>query len=135
MGTKHQVLVRMDHNNLQYFKKPQNLNCHQARWMQKMANYNFLLEHRLEHQHKVVDFLSRPLRENEGKDDNTKTTFLPVSKFTKMKFPAELEQRRKILACYYNHPLAGHSGIDKTKVLVKWHFEDKGVNKFMEAYV
>ena len=44
-GAKHQVLVQMDHNNLQYFKKPQNLNLRQARWMQEMADYNFLLEH------------------------------------------------------------------------------------------
>ena len=118
-GTKHQVLVRMDHNNLEYFKKPQNLNRCQARWMQEMADYDFLLEHRPGHQHKVADFLLRPFGENEGEDNNARTTLLLETQFTKMEFPMEIEQQRKILAQYHDHPLAGHLGIDKTKALIK----------------
>ena len=84
-----------------------------------MANYDFLLEHRLGHQHKVADFLSHPFGENKGEDDNTGTTLLPETHFAKMEFPTDAEQRRKILARYHDHPMAGHPGIDKTKALVK----------------
>ena len=52
-----------------------------------------------------------------------------------MEFPTDMEQRRKILARYHDHPTAGHPGIDKMKALVKCHFEGEGINKFTEAYV
>src|ERR1700691_2048173 len=38
--------VWTDHQNLQYFRAPQKLNCRQARWISEMANYNFKLLHK-----------------------------------------------------------------------------------------
>ena len=83
----------------------------------------------------MADFLSRPVGEDEGEEDNIGTTLLPHTKFAKMEFPSELDQRQKILARYHDHPTAGHPRIDKTKALVKRRFIGENVNTFTEAYV
>jgi hypothetical protein len=42
-GAQHTTLVRCDHNNLKYFKLPQNLTSRQARWKALLEDYDFQL--------------------------------------------------------------------------------------------
>ena len=42
---KHIFEIWTDHANLQYFKKPQNLNRQQARWLTKIQEFHFTLHH------------------------------------------------------------------------------------------
>ena len=43
---QHLVEIWTDHNNLQYFKKPQKLNRQQARWVPELADYDYMLHHK-----------------------------------------------------------------------------------------
>lgn len=45
-GSKHEIRVQTDHNNLQYFFKAKNLNAKQARWAQYLAAYDFVIEYK-----------------------------------------------------------------------------------------
>ena len=46
LGAKEPVEIWTDHQNLQYFKKPQKLNCHQARWVMEISEYIIQLYHK-----------------------------------------------------------------------------------------
>ncbi|RMZ74716.1 hypothetical protein DV738_g5685, partial [Chaetothyriales sp. CBS 135597] len=45
-GSPHPVRVRTDHQNLCYFMTTKELNGRQARWAEKLARFNFFIEHR-----------------------------------------------------------------------------------------
>jgi hypothetical protein len=51
MGTSKHFEIWTDHQNLQYFRKPPKLNHQQARWITKLAEYKFKLEHKLHKTH------------------------------------------------------------------------------------
>ncbi|SJL11309.1 uncharacterized protein ARMOST_14712 [Armillaria ostoyae] len=46
MGALEDVEIWTDHQNLQYFRKPQKLNRRQARWVTELAEYHFTLKHK-----------------------------------------------------------------------------------------
>jgi hypothetical protein len=45
-GSTHPVRVLTDHNNLKYFMTTKDLNSRQARWAEKLARFDFFIEHR-----------------------------------------------------------------------------------------
>jgi len=45
-GSAHTVTVLTDHNNLQYFMTTKELNGRQARWAEKLARFDFVIQHR-----------------------------------------------------------------------------------------
>lgn len=51
--------VWTDHRNLEYFRKPQDLNCQQARWITLLSDYNFTIYHKPGKMHVKADLLSR----------------------------------------------------------------------------
>ena len=53
-----QFEIWTDHKNLEYFKKPQKLNYHQARWMTELQEYDFQLIHKPGSSQKKIDTLS-----------------------------------------------------------------------------
>lgn len=46
-GARETFKIWSDHKNLGYFRNPRNLNRRQARWVTKLAEYDFTLHHRL----------------------------------------------------------------------------------------
>jgi hypothetical protein len=52
------VEVWTNHANLQYFHKPQKLNCQQARWLTQLQDYDYTLHHILGKANSKVDLLS-----------------------------------------------------------------------------
>ena len=50
--------VLTDHQNLTYFRKPQNLNRRQARWIMDLQEYNFTIKHRPGKTNTKADLLS-----------------------------------------------------------------------------
>ena len=46
LGAKQPVEIFTNHQNLQYFKKPQKLNCCQARWVTELSEYVIQLYHK-----------------------------------------------------------------------------------------
>ena len=71
-----QFEIWTDHKNLGYFKKPQKLNRHQARWTTELQEYNFQLVHKPSSLQKKIDILSRRPDHSQGKNDNEDQTVL-----------------------------------------------------------
>jgi hypothetical protein len=46
MGASEEFEIWTDHQNLQYFRKPQKLNRRQARWVTELAEYHYSLHHK-----------------------------------------------------------------------------------------
>ena len=44
-GTEEQIKILTNHQNLTYFRKPQNINQRQVRWVLDLQEYNFVLKH------------------------------------------------------------------------------------------
>ena len=58
-GAKEVVEVLTDHQNLTYFRKAQNINRRQARWILDFQDYNFVIKHRSGKSNSKADLLSR----------------------------------------------------------------------------
>ena len=58
MGATEEIEIWTDHQNLQYFRKPQKLNRRQARWVTELAEYHFVLHHQPGTANKKADLLS-----------------------------------------------------------------------------
>jgi hypothetical protein len=77
MGAVHDIEIFTDHQNLQYFRKPQKLNRRQARWLTELTEYHYTLHHIPGKQNTKADALSRRPDLNEGVDtDNENETLL-----------------------------------------------------------
>ncbi|SJL06532.1 uncharacterized protein ARMOST_09873 [Armillaria ostoyae] len=59
MGALEDVEIWTDHQNLQYFRKPQKLNRRQAQWVTELAEYHFILKHKPGTANIKADLLSR----------------------------------------------------------------------------
>ena len=59
MGATEEVEIWTDHQNLQYFRKPQKLNRRQARWVNELAEYHFTLHYQPGTANKKANLLSR----------------------------------------------------------------------------
>ena len=46
LDTKHPFTILMDHKNLEYFTKPQDLSCGQVHWNQILQEYHYVIQHR-----------------------------------------------------------------------------------------
>ncbi len=68
LGAKDTVEVFTNHQNLQYFKKPQKLNQRQARWVTKL--YDIQMIHKPGRMMGKADALSRMTGLEKGKKDN-----------------------------------------------------------------
>ena len=62
--------VLTDHQNLTFFRKPQNLNRRQARWILNLQEYNFKITHRSGKSNAKADLLTRRADYPKGENDN-----------------------------------------------------------------
>ena len=69
-GVKILTEVLTDHQNLTYFKKPQNLNRRQARWVMDLQEYDFVIKYRPGKANMKADLLSRRAGHERGETDN-----------------------------------------------------------------
>ena len=81
MGARETFEILTDHQNLEYFKKPQKLNRRQARWIMELAEYDFILHHRAGALNKKADLLSRRSDHDQGKNDNENVVMLKPEHF------------------------------------------------------
>ena len=59
LGAHHKFLIRSDHENLKYFKSPQKISTHQARWHVFLQDYDFELVHFPGKSNTIADLLSQ----------------------------------------------------------------------------
>jgi len=83
-GTEEQIEILTDHQNLTYFRKPQNVNRRQARWVLDLQEYNFVLKHRPGKTNTKADALSRRADHDKGETDNEGTTLLKEECFIRV---------------------------------------------------
>ncbi|SJL17381.1 uncharacterized protein ARMOST_20931 [Armillaria ostoyae] len=96
MGTLEDVEIWTDHQNLQYFHKPQKLNCQQARWVTKLGEYHFILHHKPGTQNVKADLLSQRNDHDQGEDDNGDITVLSPEHFWAMIMPTTGETHERV---------------------------------------
>jgi len=80
-ATPYAFEIYMDHHNLMYFTKSQNLSKHQARWQMWMTHFNYSLIYKKGTQMHVADTLSRRSNHYVSSSDDNKDQVLlnPVS--------------------------------------------------------
>ena len=69
-----------DHKNLEYYKEPHHINRRIARYVQRMQDYNFIIQH-IPGDSNKLDALSRRPDYDQGVHDNTNVTVLPPHLF------------------------------------------------------
>jgi reverse transcriptase-like protein len=127
LGANHPITIWTDHKNLQYFCQLQKITGWQARWMEFLQDFDFVLEHIPGHTNTVADLLSHRKDLNKGVDSCT-CILLPLSLFLcrilqpdtvhKIYLEDDPEKRREVLQELHNSPSAGHPGIANTWTLV-----------------
>ncbi len=104
MGATQDFEIWTDHQNLQYFWKPQKLNCQQAHWVTELAEYHFTLHHKAGTANKKADLLSQRADHEQGKDDNDEVVVLKPEHFRAMIMPMIEEMQKRIKhATHYHH--------------------------------
>ncbi len=103
MGAAQDFEIWTDHQNLQYFRKPQKLNCRQARWVTELAEYHFTLHHKPGASNKKADLLSHRAEYEQGKEDNDEVIVLKPEHFRALVMPTIEEVHTKIKQATLNH--------------------------------
>ncbi|SJL04865.1 uncharacterized protein ARMOST_08236 [Armillaria ostoyae] len=102
MGAAVDFEIWTDHQNLQYFHKPQKLNRRQARWVTELAKYHFTLHHKPGASNKKADLLSRRADHPQGQDDNDEIIVLAPKHFQAMIMPITDETHEHIKSATRN---------------------------------
>ena len=84
-GYNAEIEVLTDHQNLTYFRKPQNFNRRQARWILDLQEYNFTIKHQSGKSNTKADLLSRRANYPRGENDNQGVTLLKTEHFRNVK--------------------------------------------------
>ncbi|SJL04219.1 uncharacterized protein ARMOST_07580 [Armillaria ostoyae] len=103
MGATVDFEIWTDHQNLQYFRKPQKLNRCQVRWVTELAEYHFTLHHKPGTSNRKADLLSRRADHPQGQDDNDEVTVLAPEHFRAMIMPTTDETHERIKSMTRNH--------------------------------
>ncbi len=96
MGAAVDIEIWMDHQNLQYFRKPQKLNRRQAHWVTELAEYHFVLHHKPGALNKKADLLSCRDDHDQGKDNNGDIVVLQPAHFWALIMPMTNEVHTKV---------------------------------------
>jgi hypothetical protein len=103
--------VLTDHQNLTFFRKLQNLNRRQARWIMDLQEYNFTIKHRPGKANTKADLLSQRAGFPKGEKDNEDVILLKENHFRNIEIRLNEESRewldlrseiKKIHRRYYN---------------------------------
>jgi len=89
MGACQDFEIWTDHQNLEYFCKPQKLNHRQACWVTELANYHFTLHHKPRRAGLKADLLSRRADHATREDDNMNVTVLKPKHFCQVELITE----------------------------------------------
>ena len=73
--------ILTNHKNLEFFRKSQDLNQHQARWQQIMQEYHYMMEHHPGKTNPADPLSQRPDFENGVENDNKQIILLPDDLF------------------------------------------------------
>ena len=110
-GTKHKVIVHIDHKGLMFFLKTKQLSPRQVRWLKELACYDFAIKHIRGENNIGADALSRrPNYQNPNKPIKP----MLVKKSDYMQIIEATEKNNDIIKEIHDIKKAGHQGIFKT---------------------
>ena len=89
--------VLTDHQNLTYFRKPQNLNRRQAQWIMDLQEYNFTIKHQPGKTNTKADLLSRRADYPKGENDNKDIILLKKELFRNIEMRLDEESYHWLL--------------------------------------
>ena len=133
LDVSHPVEILMDHKNLKFFRKPQDLSCHQARWQQILQEYHLVISY-CSRKTNPANPLSRRPDFEKGVELNNKsqillpnTLFSPPSSLISISAVASTSITLRITSLQYKLEWFAKEGLNKkdshwTKQdrLVKW---------------
>ena len=132
-GSRHPIMVYLDHNNLSYFTTTKKLNRRQVRWAELLASYNFQIHYRKGSENGQADALSQRLdlttEETQERSlftekrktlvlDKPEVATLHQNNTSSRRHVPEMDQR-KMISDHHNRPLLGHPERDKTTELIQ----------------
>ena len=117
LSSPHVTTVLTDHKNLEYYKEPHHINQCIARYVQRMQDYNFIIQH-IPGESNKSDALSRQPDYDQGTNDNTNVTVLPPHLFVNTTTLSCLFTRAATLSSI-DDQVRSHQ-IQQTDLLKKW---------------
>ena len=136
-ATPYAFEIHMDHNNLLYFMKSQNLSKHQARWQQWMMRFSYQLIYKKGSQMHIADLLSRRLDHyvSSGDDNKDQVLLNPVSIKLIDVTDHTYEELQSLIMDFHDTPVAGHKGVKATYNGLRKHYIWDGMKEQIQTYV
>ena len=136
-ATPYAFKIHMDHNNLLYFTKSQNLSKRQARWQQWMRRFLYQLIYKKGSQMHVADPLSRRSDHyvSSGNDNKDQVLLNPVTIKSIDVTDRTYEERQSLITDFHDTPVAGHKGVKATYNRLREHYIWNGMKEQIQTYV
>jgi len=136
-ATPYAFEIYMDHHNLTYFTKSQNLSKCQARWQMWMTCFNYSLIYKKGTQMHVADLVSRrsDYYISSSEDNKDQTLLNPVSIKSIDVTSQTYEECQSLITDFRDTPVAGHKGVKATYNALRKHYTWKGMKEQIQTYI
>jgi len=136
-ATPYAFEIYMDHHNLTYFTKSQNLSMCQAHWQMWMTHFNYSLIYKKGTQMHVADLLSMRLDYYvSSSEDNKDQTLLNPGSIKSINITGQTyEERQSLIMDYHDTPVARHKGVKTTYNVLQKHYVWQGMKEQVQTYV
>ena len=131
-GTKHKVIVHIDHKRLMFFLETKQLSPKQARWLKKLACYDFAIKHIKSENNIGADVLSR---KPDYKNPNKLIEPMLVKNGNYMQITEATEKNNDIIREVHDTKTAKHQKILKTLKKIQERTTWKNIKADVEKYV
>ena len=136
-ATPYAFEIHMDHNNLLYFTKSQNLSKQQARWQQWMTRFSYQLIYKKGSQMHVADPLSRRLDHyvSSGNDNKDQVLLNPVTIKSIDITDHTYEEHQSLITDFHDTPVAGHKGVKAMYNRLRKHYVWNRMKEQIQTYI
>ncbi|KIM51663.1 hypothetical protein SCLCIDRAFT_33278 [Scleroderma citrinum Foug A] len=136
-ATPYAFEIHMDHNNLLYFTKSQNLSKRQARWQQWMMRFSYQLIYKKGSQMHIADPLSRRSDHyvSSGDDNKDQVLLNPVTIKSINVTDCTYEECQSLIMDFHDTPVTGHKGVKATYNGLRKHYVWNGMKEQIQTYV
>ena len=136
-ATPYAFEIHMDHNNLLYFTKSQDLSKRQACWQQWMTRFSYKLIYKKGSQMHVADLLSRWSDHyiSAGDDNKDQVLLNPVTIKSIDVTDHTYEEHQLLITDFHDTPVAGHKGVKATYNGLRKHYVWNGMKEQIQTYI
>ena len=137
-ATPYAFEIYMDHNNLTYFMRSQNLSKQQAHWQLWMSHFNYSLVYWKGTAMHIANPLSRCSNHYiHSSEDNKEQVLLQSEAVHKIIDASEKshDDHQTIISEFHDLPAAGHKGNKATYNVLQKHYWWKGMKEQVQQYI